>query len=222
MLQRLYHPLCSKLIYMEYENSFLAQPYELWSELISERYMNWAMKEFGGDEAAAKKLFSGFREHTANHRVSAVFEEVCREIYLSILVRLKSDKSLRNFKIINDGSEFFARTVDALLLLGESIVKRSSISFTQIDPPGYFSWKLTTKSSLLSRYIKADSGELLAPQAAPIVFKASDVQDINIVDFIYAEVNFSLGDVAGLRVKRKVEYRLAHSDSLNAIENELL
>lgn len=182
--------------------------------------MNWALKELGGDEVAAKKLFSDFREHTANHRVSKIFEEVCRKIRFSIFVRLKCEKNLRTFSIANDGSEFFGRTIDALLLLGESIVKKSKIDFVQLDAPDYFSWKLTAKSSLLTRYIKADSSELLAPPAKPVVFKASDVKSLNVFDFIYAEVDYSLKEGATSCLKTEITYRLAHSDSLDAIENE--
>ena len=221
-MNRIYHPLGSKLIYLQYEDAFIAQPYERWSEFVYSNFVSWAKSRILGSESEAKALWSSFREHTSNHRPSEAFDDISRIIFEAILLRLKSDRSQDSFTIVNDSSEFFGRTVDALLLLGKCFSNRLEIEFKQLNAPEYFYWKLIQKASMLERYVRAESDELLSQQNEPIFFRASDLKQIRVFDFVYVNIDYSLEKISGYPGLKTFGLRLAFPHSLKKIDSEFL
>lgn len=219
-LNRLYHPLGSKLIYLQYEDAFVAQPYEPWSEFIYGNFVSWAKSRSLGSDAETKMLWSSFREHTSNHQPNKAFDSISRFIYEAILLRLKVDRSRDSFTVINDGSELFGRTVDALLLLGKNFNKTLAIEFKQLDAPEHFCWKITQNVGLMERYIKAESGELLSRGKEPIFFRASDLRHISVSDLIYVDINYSLEKIYGHPGVKSFALRLALPQSLKKLDSE--
>lgn len=213
----LYHPIGSKLIYLQYEFSFIPQPYERWYELIYQTFESWVREEYLGDETESRKLWVVYREHTANHRVNNIFNALTIKIVEKIFLSLRSDIRLFDFSLTNDNTDEFVRTIDAALMLWKNFEKKLVIGYKKYDNPHRAWWTLQLNENLLTRYNRARADKLFAPQNPPILLLSLNIKSIAVSN-VHVTIMCTL--MGAYKFTNELDFRLSDSLSLKKLEND--
>ena len=213
----LYHPIGSKLIYLQYELSFVPQPYERWYDLIYQTFESWVREEYLGDETDSRKLWVVYREHTANHRLNKIFNALTNKIVEKIFLSLRSDIRLFDFSLTNDNTDEFVRTINAVLMLWKSFEKNLEIVYKEYDNPHRVWWTLQLNENILTRFNRAGADELLSPQNTPILLLSFNIKSIAVSN-VYVTIMCTL--MGAYKFTNKLDFRLSDSPSLKKLEND--